>query len=41
MIEQVKVFRFSGVWFDAKLTWNEHICKTNSKCKKVLNVMRC
>ncbi len=24
--EQVKV-KFLGVWFDAKLTWNEHIQK--------------
>ena len=35
-IEQVKVIRFLGVWFDTKLTWNEHIHKINTKCK-----MRC
>lgn len=40
-IEQVKEFRFLGVWFDAKLTWNEHIKKVHAKCKKILNVMRC
>ncbi len=40
-IEQVKVFKFLGVWFDAKLTWNEHIEKIDTKCKKILNVMRC
>lgn len=40
---QVKVCRFFGwgVWFGAKLTHNEHICKISSKCEKVLNVMRC
>ncbi len=40
-IEQVKVFKCLGVWFDAKLTWNEHIGKIDTKCKKILNVMRC
>ena len=40
-IEKVKVFRFLGVWFDEKLTWNEHIDKITTKCKKTLNVMRC
>ena len=34
-IEQVKVFKFLGVWFDAKLTWNEHIEKIDTKCKKI------
>ena len=24
-IDQVKVFPFLGVWFDARLIWNEHI----------------
>ena len=40
-IEQVKVFRFLGVWFDEKLTWKEDIHKITTKCKKILNVMRC
>ena len=40
-IEQVKVITFLGVWFDTKLKWNEHIHKINSKCKRILNVMRC
>ena len=34
-------FRFLGVWFDSRLTWKTHIEKIISKCKKVLNVMRC
>lgn len=41
IIEQVKVFKFLGLWFDSKLNWNEHINKILSKCKKVVNVMRC
>ncbi len=39
-IEQVKV-KFLGVWFDAKLTWNEHIQKIETKLQNILNVMRC
>ena len=31
-IERVKEFRFLGVWFDEKLTWNEHISKVQAKC---------
>lgn len=27
--------------FGTKLTWNEHIHKANTKCKKILNVPRC
>ncbi len=38
-IEQVKV-KFLGVWFDAKLTGNEHIQKIDTKCITILN-MRC
>lgn len=34
-------FKFLGVWFDARLTWNVHIDNIVTKCKKVLNVMRC
>ena len=41
IIERVKEFRFLGVWFDEKLTWNEHINRVQAKCKKILNVMRC
>lgn len=40
-IEQVKVIRFLGMWFDTKITWNVHINKMEDKCKKILNVMRC
>ncbi|MGL4867482.1 MAG: hypothetical protein ACRC4S_02325, partial [Cetobacterium sp.] len=40
-LEQVKVIRFLGMWFDAKVTWNNHISKMEGKCKKILNVMRC
>ncbi|XDV52299.1 hypothetical protein PO909_021042 [Leuciscus waleckii] len=33
--------KFLGMWFDDKLTWNEHIRRINTKCKKIINVMRC
>ncbi len=40
-LEQVKVIRFLGLWFDSKVTWNCHLSKMEEKCKKILNVMRC
>ena len=36
-LEQVSTFRYLGVLFDTKLTWNVHINKRHI----VLNVMRC
>ena len=29
------------MYFDARLTWKEHVGQVADKCKKVLNVMRC
>ena len=29
------------MYFDARLTWKEHVGQVEDKCKKVLNVMRC
>ena len=29
------------MYFDALLTWKEHVGQVEDKCKKVLNVMRC
>ena len=40
-LERVESFRFLGVYFDARLTWKEHVGQVEDKCKKVLNVMRC
>ena len=40
-LEQVKVIRFLGMWFEEKLTWHAHIEKVKGKCKKVINVLRC
>ncbi|KAI2644871.1 putative RNA-directed DNA polymerase from transposon BS [Labeo rohita] len=40
-LEQVKVIRFLGMWFDTRVTWSTHISKMEEKCKKILNVMRC
>lgn len=41
VIKRVESFKFLGVWFDARLTWRVHIDSVVSKCKKVINVMRC
>uniref|UniRef100_A0A3B3Q2D7 Reverse transcriptase domain-containing protein n=1 Tax=Paramormyrops kingsleyae TaxID=1676925 RepID=A0A3B3Q2D7_9TELE len=40
-LEKVTTFCFLGLHFDPWLTWGEHIRKVESKCKKVLNTMRC
>ncbi len=40
-LEQVKVVRFLGVFFDEKSTWWQHIDKVRNTCKKVNNVLRC
>ncbi len=41
VIEQVKVIRLLGMWFDEKLTWKQHIEKVRDKCKKINNLLRC
>lgn len=40
-LENVESFKYLGLWFDRRLTWNTHISKMVDKCKRVLNVMRC
>ena len=40
-LERVEVARYLGLWFDRRLTWKAHIDKLETKCKRVLNVMRC
>lgn len=40
-LEQVKSFKFLGMWLDTKLTWIEHINRIVDKCKKIINIMRC
>ncbi len=40
-LERVNVFRFLGILFDSKLTWDEHIKKVMEKCQKVINIIRC
>lgn len=39
-IERVKEFKYLGVWIDEKCRWKTHISKVETKCKKVLNLMR-
>lgn len=33
-------FKYLGLWLDNKLTWKRHIEYVETKCKKVLNLMR-
>lgn len=40
-LERVEVVRYLGLWFDKKLTWRIHIKKVETKCKRVINVIRC
>ncbi len=40
-LEREKVFKFLDMYFDAKLTWGEHVNKMVEKCQKVINIMRC
>ena len=39
-LEKVKVFKFLGVWFEARMTWAVHIDKTVEKCEKIINILR-
>lgn len=39
-IEKSNAFKYLGVWLDSKLTWKLHIEHVETKCKKVLNLMR-
>ncbi len=40
-LEQMKIVRFLGMWFDEKLTWKIHLEKMVNKCKKIVNILRC
>ena len=33
-------FKYLGLWFDSKYTWKRHIKQEETKCKKVLNLLR-
>lgn len=39
-METVDHFKYLGIWLDQKGTWKTHIEKVESKCKKVINLMR-
>lgn len=39
-IEREKKFKYLGMWLDERLTWRHHIEHVETKCKKVLNLMR-
>ena len=39
-LERGVKFKYLGMWLDSKLTWKHHIDYMETKCKKVLNVMR-
>lgn len=39
-MERVKEFKYLGLWFDEKCVWKNHVKQVETKCKKVLNLMR-
>ena len=39
-LERGEKFKYLGVWFDDKLLWKFHIEYMETKCKKVINLMR-
>lgn len=39
-MERVAEFKYLGLWFDEKCIWNNHVKQVETKCKKVLNLMR-
>ena len=39
-LEQVKSFKYLGMWLDGRYTWKKHIEEIDKKCRRVLNVMR-
>lgn len=39
-LERVKTFKYLGMVMDDRLTWKHHIVHIETKCKKVLNLMR-
>ena len=39
-LERGEKFKYLGVWFDGKLSWKVHIEYIETKCKKVMNLMR-
>ncbi len=39
-MERVTKFKYLGLWFDEKCIWRNHIDQIETKCKKVINLMR-
>ncbi len=39
-MERVTKFKYLGLWFDEKCIWRNHINQIETKCKKVINLMR-
>lgn len=39
-LEEVKEFKYLGIWLDSRYTWTKHIEKVEKKCRKTLNAMR-
>jgi len=39
-LEQVKTFKYLGMWLDGRYTWKKHIEEIDKKCRRILNVMR-
>lgn len=39
-MERVSEFKYLGLWFDEKCLWKNHVKRVETKCKKVLNLVR-
>lgn len=39
-MEKVNEFKYLGLWFDSKYSWKSHIKHLETKCKKVVNLLR-
>ena len=37
---KVNEFKYLGLWFDSKYTWEMHIKQVETKCKKVLHLLQ-
>ena len=40
LMERVNEYKYLGLWLDSKYTCNVHIKHLETKCKKVINLLR-
>ena len=36
----VSKYKYLGLWFNERYRWKDHVVNVETKCKKVLNLMR-